>query len=30
MDAIYLGLLLVLLFGTFGLVIALVRMRDSV
>jgi hypothetical protein len=30
MDAIYLGLLLLLLFGTVGLVFALVRMWDSV
>jgi hypothetical protein len=30
MDAIYLGLLLLLLFGTVGLVLALVRMWDSV
>ena len=30
MDAIYLGLLIVLLFGTVGLVIALVRMWESV
>jgi len=30
MDAIYLGLLIVLMVGTVGLVFALVRMWDSV
>jgi hypothetical protein len=30
MDAIYLGLLILLMIGTVGLVIALVRMWDSV
>jgi hypothetical protein len=30
MDAIYIGLLVVLLLGTVGLAIALVRMWDSV